>query len=151
MKRQKKIIFTCALGLSLLTVAVPSFAAKTAELASGGWSESEGYYNNSSSDGVSALLASSSTPDSHIGQRLTRNVGSSASPIWEDAAYGKTVWYNVPHYTTARMELSDGTVKTTSGRVYNNSSWVSEATSPYYRIDEWSFENTEARTYWGQS
>ncbi|WP_144415256.1 hypothetical protein [Paenibacillus durus] len=149
MKRQKKIIFTCALGLSLLTVAVPSFAAKTAELASGGWSESEGYYNNSSSDGASVQLASSSTPDSHVGERLYRNVGSSASPINEYAAHGKTTWYYVSHYTTARMELSNGTVKTTSGRVYNNSNWISEATSPWFQPDI--FDNPEARTYWGQS
>ncbi|MFD1988882.1 hypothetical protein ACFSGI_02695 [Paenibacillus nicotianae] len=146
MKKQKKVFYSCILGISLLSVAVPSFAS-TSNTVSGGWSESKGYYVNSSNV-PSITIASSTSPDSHTGKRITNNYGSSASPVFEYAAYGKTVWKNVDHYTTAQIENSNNVVRTTSGRKYNNSNWISEATSPYYIPGL--VENIEARTYWGK-
>lgn len=64
----------------------------------------------------------------------------------EYAAYGETKWQGVYHYTTAQMELSNGTVKTTSGRQYGYNQ--TSAQSPWY-LPKSLFENTEARTYWG--
>lgn len=62
---------------------------------------------------------------------------------------GATTWATVDHYTTAQMELSNGTVKTTSGRQFNpDGKWDSSATSPYYLHKL--TENTEVRTYWGK-
>lgn len=131
---------------------------------SGGWSESTGYYI----DGVAgttdtytfgtsvvpklkmtstfASNTPSPTPDKHTGKRLSR-IFDMGGGDREYAAFGETLWYYKYHYTTARMELSNGTVKTTSGRQWGEN--ATKATSPYYvpRL----FENIEARTYWGSS
>ncbi len=146
---RKKLILTVALGLSILATVIPAVAAANGQGVSGGWSESRGYYINFTSEISSeSTMIASSQPDSHIGKRLTRILDSSGD-VKEYAAFGATSWENVHHYTTARMELSDGTVKTTSGRQYNpKGSWSSSATSPYYLPKL--FENTEARTYWGK-
>lgn len=83
------------------------------------------------------------TPNRHTGKRLIKAINSAGDKAY--AAYGETVWYYKWHYTTARMELTNGTVKTTSGRrIMEN---ASHAESPYYTPK--TFENTEARTYWG--
>ena len=61
-------------------------------------------------------------------------------------AVGTTVWKNTYHFTRARMEKTNGTVKTDSGRQYGTGGTT--ATSP------WAYpgvlENLEARTYWGR-
>lgn len=85
----------------------------------------------------------SPTPDKHTGKRLSRIINSGGDA--EYAAFGETLWYYKYHYTTAQMELSNGTVKTTSGRQWGDN--ATKATSPYYLPGL--FENTEARTYWG--
>ncbi|MGC6585008.1 hypothetical protein ACPV3A_08560 [Paenibacillus sp. Dod16] len=143
MKKRFKVAVVASL-LSLV-VAIPTFASdQQDQQISGGWSESNGYYVNSSnsinSDSVGVLA-----PSSHTGKRLQWNVGSSASPVWEYAAYGETIWNGTYHYTTAQMELSNGTVKTTSGRQWGLHQ--TSAQSPWYLPS--GFENTEARTYWG--
>lgn len=126
---------------------------------SGGWSESTGYYVNGVSGmtdtytfgtpvvsnlKVKASGTPSKTPDKHTGKRLTRIVDNSGGDA-EYAAFGETLRYYKYHYTTARMELSNGTVKTTSGRQWGEN--ATKATSPYYLPGL--FDNTEARTYWG--
>ncbi|MBD7971359.1 hypothetical protein [Paenibacillus gallinarum] len=142
-KSIKTILGTSVLSLSLLVGAIPSFASATSEHASGGWSESGGYYVNSQSeDGISTLA--SSTPDSHVGKRLKDNTNSGGDPTWRYAAKGDTVWVGVYHYTTAQMETPNGTVKTTSGRQWGENGTT--ATSPWYTPFG---ENPEARTYWG--
>lgn len=50
-------------------------------------------------------------------------------------------------FGNAQIELSNGTVKTSSGRQWGVN--ATKATSPYYLPGM--FENTEARTYWGSS
>ncbi|MFD3260264.1 hypothetical protein ACE3MQ_16880 [Paenibacillus lentus] len=144
-KSIKMILGTSALSLSLLIGAIPSFASTVAQQkASGGWSESGGYYVNSQSKNGISLFASSK-PDSHVGKRLKENINPGGEPVFRYAAKGDTVWSGVYHYTTARMELSNGTVKTTSGRQWD---WNgTTATSPWYTPGI--FDNTEARTYWG--
>ena len=151
--------------LSIITLigfipAVNAFAADAGKGGiSGGWSESTGYYVNGVSGTtdtytfgtpvVQSLKIStrdnepSPTPAKHTGKRLTRIVNSGGDA--EYAAFGETLWYYKYHYTTARMELSNGTVKTTSGRQWGEN--ATKATSPYYFPNL--FENTEARTYWG--
>lgn len=127
---------------------------------SGGWSENSGYYIDGVEGTTSTYIPSTSvvsrikinnsannvpsaTPNKHTGKRLDRAINSAGDV--ESAAHGETVWYYKYHYTTARMELSNGTVKTTSGRQWGNN--ATQATSPYYTKKL--FENTEARTYWG--
>lgn len=147
----KKSIKTI-IGVALLAVALPvsAFASSGEKQAiSGGWSESKGYYTNyNNNSSISALVrtTASSVPDSHTGKRLSNNINGSGQPVFEYAAFGATVWKDVYHYTTARMELSNGTVKTTSGRVWGTSGTT--ATSPWYLPGM--FENPEARTYWGK-
>lgn len=140
-KRIKAILGTSILSLSLFTVAIPGFASQTESNPSGGWSESKGYYTNSEG---SMSTFSTSSPDSHVGERLTKI--ESAGGVVFYAAYGATVWKNTYHYTTAQMELSNGTVKTTSGRQWGTGGTTAQ--SPWYLPG--SFENTEARTYWGR-
>ena len=85
----------------------------------------------------------SPTTDRHTGNLLSKIVNSGGDPAY--AAYGETLWYYKYHYTNARMELSNGTVKKESGRQWGQN--ATKATSPYYMPGL--FENTEARTYWG--
>lgn len=159
----KRKIFAVLASITLIvsTAGVSAFAADTDKNSvSGGWSESTGYYIDgvpgttatytSGTSVVSSLKVASTfanntpspTPDKHTGKRL-RSVTSAGDPKY--AAYGETLWYYKRHYTTARMELSDGTVKTTSDRQWGEN--ATQATSPYY-TPKWN-ENTEARTYWG--
>lgn len=159
---KKKIItmlFTATLLASAAATSV--FATSTEKNSiSGGWSESTGYYINGETEttetytcGTSAVTnlkvtsgtkgVPSPTPDKHTGKRLKRVINSGGDT--ESAAFGETLWYYKYHYTTARMELSNGTVKTTSGRQWDDN--ATKATSPYYLPGL--FENTEARTYWG--
>lgn len=145
MKKNRKRFATLALVLVISTIATSAFAAGTGKV-SGGWSESRGYYvNNYVDNGISVCATGvpTTTPNSHTGKRLQIVVNSGGDGA--SAAHGETVWYYKYHYTTARMELTNGTVKTTSGRVWDYNATV--ATSPYYLADL--FENTEARTYWG--
>ena len=153
----------CRLVLVLvvvLSVGQISVHATSRSTVFGGWSESKGYYINDVpgyytdyadipdiKSEISVCGTGTGTPadkpESHTGKRLSRVIENSGDI--EEAAYGKTKWANKYHYTTARMELSDGTVKTTSGRQWG---WnETEATSPYYYRAL--FENTEARSYWG--
>lgn len=159
----KRKIFTVLTSIILIvsTAGVSTFAANSSgNSLSGGWSESTGYYIDgvpgttdtyiTGTSVVSGLKVTSTfanntpspTPDKHTGKRL-RATNSAEDPLY--AAYGETLWYYKYHYTTAQMELSDGTVKTTSGRQWGNN--ATQATSPYYN-PKW-YENTEARTYWG--
>lgn len=92
---------------------------------------------------VRASGTPSETPDKHTGKRLSKIINKDGFTKY--AAFGETLWYYKYHYTTAQMELSNGTVKTTSGRQWGEN--ATKATSPYYLPD--AFENTEARTYWG--
>lgn len=147
----RKFVKPIVLIISLLSLsAITTASAYSNSGISGGWSETGGYYVNGAV-GIDELSESNlavsagtpaETPDSHTGQRLTMidNAGDS-----HYAAHGETVWFYKYHYTTARMELSNGTVKTTSGRVWDYNATVAE--SPYYT--PWIFDNTEARTYWG--
>ena len=50
------------------------------------------------------------------------------------------------HFPTSKREFSNRTVKTSSGRKWGTG--YTEATSPYYVPG--TFENIEARTYWGK-
>lgn len=144
MKKRFKV--TVVASMISLVVAIPTFASdQQDQQVSGGWSESNGYYVNLPNS-IDSYLAGPTAPSSHTGKRLTWNAGSKASPVWEHAAYGETVWYGTYHYTTAQMELSNGTVKTTSGRQWGLDQ--TSAQSPWY-IPVGAFENTEARTYWG--
>lgn len=144
MKKTKVVVCSTILCSAILAAALPGFAANSNAQVSGGWSESTGYYTNSPSlsNGISAL--SSSSPDSHFGERQSTSYDG-GNTLWY-RAHGVTVWDDVYHYTTARMELSNGTVKTTSGRQYDYDDTY--ATSPWYGPGL--FENTEARTYWGR-
>lgn len=161
MKRRIIAVLTAVTLIGSAT-GVSTFAANTDKSSvSGGWSESTGYYidgaagttdtYNSGTSAVPGLKVTSAfasntpsaTPDKHTGKRLTRIINSGGDT--ESAAFGETVWYYKYHYTTARMELSNGTVKTTSGRQWGEN--ATKATSPYYLPGL--FENTEARTYWG--
>lgn len=147
----KKFVKPIVLMISLLSLCgITTASAYSNSGISGGWSETGGYYINGTV-GIDELSESNlavsagtptETPNSHVGRRLTitDNAGDS-----KYAAHGETVWYYKYHYTTARMELSNGTVKTTSGRVWDYNATVAE--SPYYMPGI--FENTEARTYWG--
>ncbi|WP_156934336.1 hypothetical protein [Paenibacillus zanthoxyli] len=142
MKKKFKVLFSLSVLSLSLVAAIPSFADSTSE-ASGGWSESRGYYTNQPSSRGFSVLASS-TPDSHVGKRLSHKA-SDHSGEYDYAAFGATIWNGVYHYTTAQMENTSGTVRTTSGRVYG---WDNTAAqSPWYRPG--AFENIEARTYWG--
>ncbi|WP_339321780.1 hypothetical protein [Paenibacillus sp. FSL W8-0194] len=142
----KSFKVTVAASMLSLVVAIPTFASdQQDQQISGGWSESMGYYVNSS-DSVktdSIGVFAGTTPDSHTGKRLTHVMPGGDN---EYAAYGETKWQGVYHYTTAQMELSNGTVKTTSGRQYGYNQ--TSAQSPWY-LPKSLFENTEARTYWG--
>lgn len=151
--------------LSIVTLigSIPALNAFAADAdkggISGGWSESTGYYVNGVSgtadtytygtpvvQGLKVMTRAnqpSPTPDKHTGKRLTKIVDNGGTTAY--AAFGETLWYYKYHYTTARMELSNGTVKTTSGRQWGMN--ATKATSPYYFPDV--FDNTEARTYWG--
>lgn len=147
MRNKLKVTITvCALALSIFSNS--AFAANISNV-SGGWSESGGYYINgdfdisNNSEMILSTGTPSATPNSHTGSRLSRAIDSAGTT--EDAAHGETVWFYKYHYTTARMELSNGTVKTTSGRQWGDN--ATEATSPYYVRGI--LENTEARTYWG--
>lgn len=111
---------------------------------SGGWSESEGYFfNQPLQDSNSITLFASVKPQSHVGKRLTRAYNSSGDA--EYAAQGITKWAGKYHYTTAQMQNSKGTVRTTSGRRWGYDYTL--AISPYYVPG--ALENSEARTYWG--
>lgn len=145
MKKNGKVFLMLALALSISAVTTSAFATETGKI-SGGWSESRGYYvNNYVDDGISVCAEGTptATPNSHKGERWDK-VKDNGGDVYS-AAHGETVWYYKNHYTTARMELSNGTVKTTSGRVWGMDE--TKATSPYYLPGL--FENTEARTYWG--
>ncbi|NQX62200.1 hypothetical protein [Paenibacillus qinlingensis] len=142
-KSIKMILGTSVLSLSLLASAIPGFASTVTEQnASGGWSESGGYYTNSPV-GISAF--SSTSPEEHHGERKSRDVNPGGEPVYEYASYGYTVWQGEYHYTTAQIEKTNGTVKTTSGRQWGTGGTT--ALSPYYLPGI--FENIEARTYWG--
>lgn len=159
MKRRIVAILT-AVALIVPATGIFAFAADVDQGSiSGGWAEFSGYYIDgvpgttdtytSGTPVVPGLKVASTlsgipspTPDKHTGKRLQRLT--KAEEV-EYAAYGETVWYHKKHYTTAQMELIDGTVKTTSGRQWDDN--ATHATSPYYLPKL--FENTEARTYWG--
>lgn len=159
MKRRIVAILT-AVALIVPATGIFTFAADADQgSVSGGWTESGGYYIDgvpgmtdtytSGTPVVPGLKVASTlsgvpspTPDKHTGKRLKRM---NSAELVESAALGETVWYYKRHYTTARMELIDGTVKTTSGRRWNVN--ATRAESPYY-LPAW-YENTEARTYWG--
>lgn len=146
MKKQNKILFTSLLGFSLLAAAIPAFASTSNNQASGGWSESEGYYVNNTSNSKSVSVMSSTSPDSHVGERRSRVASSGGDKyIW---AWGQTYWFQVPHYTTAQIEKSNGTVLKSSGRIAENSNWYSTATSDEVYVEL--AVNYEARTYWGK-
>lgn len=63
----------------------------------------------------------------------------------EYAAYGRTEWKDMYHYTTAQIENFIGDVRTTSERQWGTG--VTTAQSPWYQ--PWPFEIIQARTYWG--
>lgn len=110
----------------------------------GGWSESEGYFSSHPLQELdSYTIFAANTPDSHEGKRLSRIINSAGD--MEYAARGITTWEGKYHYTTAQMENSKGTVRTTSGRKWDYDYTL--AISPYYAPG--AFENSEARTYWG--
>ncbi|WP_167669317.1 hypothetical protein [Paenibacillus barengoltzii] len=137
----KYLVATSVISISLLATAVPGFA-DTALKASGGWSESGGYYiNQARSTGVG--IFASDSPDKHYGERRTKTEDHGETVFY--AAYGYTIWKDTYHYTTARMEDNKGNVRTTSGRQWGTG--YTEAQSPWYAPGI--FENTEARTYWG--
>lgn len=147
-------VSACCFALGFSVSAKQTNAEKT----SGGWSESEGYYVSGEYEGADEYISGTDSvtsirldanskkptkkPNKHTGERLTYI---DKDGICSYASHGETVWYHKYHYTNARMELSDGTVKTTSGRQWGTG--ATEATSPYYCPGV--FENTEARTYWG--
>lgn len=153
----KKIVTTLLIAIIFIVTIgnVSAFAAAAdadTDGASGGWSESKGYYVNQKSEEivVRGLKISSyatgvpkDTPNKHTGKRLTEIINSGGDV--KIATLGETVWYYKYHYTTARVELSNGTVKTTSGRRWGQNATI--ATSPWYLPNL--FENIEARTYWG--
>lgn len=146
MKKQNKILFTSLLGFSLLAAAIPAFASTGSNQVSGGWSESEGYYVNNTSNSKTVSVMSSTSPDSHVGERKARIESAAGTQyIW---AWGQTYWFQVPHYTTAQIEKSNGTVVKSSGRIAENAKWYSTATSDEVRVE--AFVNYEARTYWGK-
>lgn len=142
MKNIKKILMTLGLCSSLIIGGVTtSFASDittdTEKIqAYGGWSESEGYYNN-------ILTRSASKPDKHTGKRMS-TVDGGGNVLAQ--AYGETVWKGYRHYTTARMEKSNGTVLRTSGQQWDYN--YTDAASGYIALGIVS--NYEARTYWGR-
>ena len=158
---KRKIITLLSIVTLIGTIPVVNVFATVGDKGgiSGGWSESTGYYVNGvpgttdtytfgtpvvhSLKIMTRANKPSPTPNKHTGKRLTRIVNSGGDT--ESAAFGETLWYYKYHYTTAQMELGNGTVKTTSGRQWGMN--ATKATSPYYRPNL--FENTEARTYWG--
>lgn len=134
----KKSVLSILLGLTLIGAGVTSVhAIENNPSISGGWSESEGYYQ-------SQYSRSSSAPDSHIGKRLSR-VWNSGGDV-EVASHGETIWKDTYHYTNARVENRSGTALTSSGRRYGTG--YTEATSPYYKYVL--IENLNCRTYWGK-
>lgn len=150
MLKKNKLLSMVIAATVTTSIGITAFAAMESHVLSGGWSESRGYYINNVE---SSLLQNKNMPitpyasdksDKHTGERLKQVVDSAGT--LEFAAFGETVWYDVYHYTTAQMELSNGTVKTTSGRQWDDN--ATKATSPWYRPGL--FENTEARTYWGR-
>lgn len=149
LKTKKRLSMVLAVVM-LVGVSTSAFGAMQDNKVTGGWSESKGYYVNTErgQEVFQSQLATtygtpSATPDRHVGRRLAHALDTAGT--FEYAAEGETIWYDKYHYTTARMELSNGTVKTTSGRVWDDN--ATKATSPYYLPKL--FDNIEARTYWG--
>lgn len=144
MKKIKLFAGTAILGMSLITSHSAFGLQLTATTPSGGWSESEGYYTNSYQNrGIQAAAASS--PETHYGERQNKVVDNAGTTGHQ--AYGYTKWSGKYHYTTARMEKSNGTVLKTSGRV---AGWDrTDAYSGWYYTGDISLQNLEARTYWG--
>lgn len=143
MRNKLKVTITgCALAFSIFSTT--AFAANTLNV-SGGWSESGGYYINDDSNisnNTEMVLSTgtpSATPNSHKGTRLNRLLSSGGDT--ESAAHGETVWFYKYHYTTARMELSNGTVKTTSGRQWGQN--ATEATSLIIVPVSWKIQKQE--------
>ncbi|TKI46646.1 MULTISPECIES: hypothetical protein [Lysinibacillus] len=157
----KKVILTAFATTLIVTSGLSGAQANENAQNSGGWSESQGYFINDGftttysanfedlvsppSDNPGFAAAASSTPDSHEGSVLRKTIASGNEDV--HAVYGKTVWKNQPHYTTAQWEKTDGTVISTSGRKFwKSSTSTSEATSPYISLK--TFRNEEARTYY---
>ncbi|CUO25440.1 hypothetical protein [Sarcina ventriculi] len=132
----KKIICSMLLLETIASTGIVANATNNVDKASGGWSESQGYYTDN--------IAKGSSPESHTGKRESQVYNSSGDV--RARAVGTTVWKNTYHFTRARMEKTNGTVKTDSGRQYGTGGTT--ATSP------WAYpgvlENLEARTYWGR-
>ena len=160
MKKRIAVLATATLIGAIM--GATAFAANTDKSSlSGGWYESRGYYIDGVEGSTDTYVSGTSvvkgmkltstyannepspTPDKHTGKRLTQIIDSAGTAKY--AAFGETLWYYKYHYTTAQMELSNGTVKTTSGRQWGDN--ATKATSPYYLPGL--FENIEARTYWG--
>lgn len=144
-KRTRLSIAVSALGLSLAIVASGS-AASLDTPPSGGWSESEGYFSNSSDDGFFQIAAVTSSPKSHRGERRVRHDSDGSTGY---AAYGETIWKDKSHYTTAQIRDNRGTIRTNSGR-----KWGTGYTEAHSGTDDrWyypgAWENIEARTFWG--
>ncbi|GAC41195.1 hypothetical protein [Paenibacillus popilliae] len=149
-KRMKFMLGATVLSAFVMVTAVPGFASSSQQKVSGGWSESEGYYIHAPNGWTHALSSSSTrmkrganSPSKHEGKRLTREFSHGGD--FEYAAYGETTWKDTCHYTTARMEDTEGHMLTTSGRKWGIG--FTTAQSPWYTPKL--FENTEARTYWG--
>ena len=138
------LVGTC-MAIALCTAsAALAFAEGGTEY--GGWIEGEGYYTTQS-DQISTLAATA-TP-MHTGQSEETVINGTT----HKRAHGWTTWSGVYHYTTAQMEhnglFCNGTVITTSGRVWGMNG--TEAISPWagFDSDACCGHLGQARTYYG--
>lgn len=159
----KKVLLT---ALATTLIATSSYgvvkADENSQDISGGWSEAQGYYINDgftttysanfedlvspqSDDLKPTPFAAASEPDSHYGTVKRKTIASGNEDV--HAVYGKTVWKNQPHNTTAQWEDKNGKVLATSGRKFwDKATSTSEAESPYIQLQ--AFRNENARTYY---
>lgn len=131
----KKFLCSMLLLGTIASTGIVANATSNVDKATGGWSESKGYYTN---------ITKGSSPESHTGKRESEVYNSGGDVRMR--AFGATVWKNTYHYTRARMEKTNGTVKSDSGRQYGTGGTTATSPWAYPGI----FENLEARTYWGK-
>ncbi|MNW25891.1 hypothetical protein D3C74_26470 [compost metagenome] len=144
---KKKLFSALLVTTSLILAAVPVSANTFGQNASGGWSETEGYYvNNVSSAKDSIVLFGNggppaSRPEVH---RATKQTRAESSTMYE-RVHAYTAWENKYHYTQARYEsVLSGNIEADSGRVYGRD--VTNAYSGW--VDNFAGWLV-AHTYWG--
>ncbi|MEK4009616.1 hypothetical protein [Paenibacillus sp. FSL H3-0333] len=145
--KSKQLIAGLMVCASLILAVTPISAGSSQEDASGGWSETGGYFVNDVSSFKNGEYTTfgppvGSSPEVHRGERQSRNAG--ANNI-QHRVYGYTAWEGKYHYTVARFESwYDGSTLGDSGRVYGRD--VTQAYSDWRFIELTTYI---AKTYWG--